>query len=55
MGFERSMDLTAEKKNDGSLMKYKIEFNKEIKGLGVKKSWGLNKVWIWLVERNKRN
>ena len=49
MGFERSMDLTAKKKNDGGLTKYGFGFNKEIKGFGEEKSWGLNKVWIWLV------
>ena len=30
-------------------MKYGIGLNKEIKGFGEEKSWGLNKVWIWLV------
>ena len=53
MGFERSMDLTAEKKN-GGLTKYGFGFNKEIKGFGEEKSWGLNKVWIRLI-RKKRN
>ena len=56
MGFERSMDLTAEKKNDGGLTKYGFGFNKEIKGFGVEKSWGLNEVWIcqWRKKRNRR-
>ena len=36
-------------KNDGGLTKYGFEFNKEIKGFGVEKSWCLNKVWIWIV------
>ena len=38
MGFERSMDLTAEKKNDGGLTKYGFGFNKKIKGFGAEKS-----------------
>ena len=33
-------------KYDGGLTKYEIEFNKEIKGFVVEKSWRLNKVWI---------
>ena len=36
-------------KNDGGLTKYGFDFNKEIKGFGVEKSWRLNKVWIWIV------
>ena len=33
-------------KDDGGLVKYGFEFNKEIKGFGVEKSCRLNKVWI---------
>ena len=36
-------------KKDGGLTKYGFGFNKEIKGFGVEKSWGLNEVWIWLI------
>ena len=36
-------------KNYGGLTKDGFEFYKEIKGFGEEKSWGLNKVWIWLV------
>ena len=39
MGFERSMDLTAEKKNDGGLTKYGFD--------GGEKKWGSDEVWIW--------
>ena len=40
-------------KNDGGLTKYGFEFNKEIKGFGIDKSCHFNKVWIWIVKRNK--
>ena len=36
-------------KNNGGLTKYGFEFNKEIKGFGLKKSWCLNKLRIWIV------
>ena len=54
MGFERSMDLTAEKKNDGGLTKYGFGFDKEIKGFGAEKSWGLNEVWICQRRKKKK-
>ena len=38
-----------QKKNDGGLTKYGFGFNKEIKGFGEEKSWGLNEVQIWLI------
>ena len=37
------------RKNDGGLSKYGFGFSKEIKEFGAEKSWGLNKVWIWIV------
>ena len=43
MGFERSMDLTAEKKNDGGLTKYEFGLYIEIKEMRQKNDRGLTK------------
>ena len=40
-------------KKDGGETKYGFDISKEIKGFEAEKSWGLNEVWIWLVERKE--
>ena len=48
-GFEYREIKEIRQKNDGGLTKYGFGFNKEIKGFGEEKSWGLNEVWIRLI------